>query len=619
MSTFQIQVKDALGVAWSRKEWFGVSVGIRSVIFVSLLIASVAPVFGLYKWMEKSAIQKEIRYVEENHLIIAKNLSTAMGRYAIDVASVVGLVSESLSQSINLDFTEMLADFDLQTVALVDPIDRVVAEVNGASLATARDLSTNQIAELRALAATDPGRSVFSGVQEFQGTPHLFLALTLPEDLIAVAVLETTYLIELQQSIQFGERGHSMIVDQFGRVIAHPNREWQATSKDASGLSVVQQMMDGQTGVATFFSPPLQADMISGFTRVARTGWGVMVPQPMSELVARAKATEANAFAIVVVESLLLVMLSWWLSSLIATPIRNVVATAKDVSAGNLGARVEVKNGAFTISEAHLLGTSFNKVISDLESDRNRLAVALDAANEGTRAKSRFLAVMSHEIRTPMHGLMGVIELLDEGSLEDDQRELLKVGERAANNMVGLLDGVLNYAKLEAHAERGDVRAFDPANLVQGALDLFQPLASKKGLSITMSVPNQMLNGYPQMLSQILLNLVGNAVKFTDVGSIQISSELRGDGADPRFLVLSVKDSGIGIAQELQAKVFEEFTQVDAELTRKHEGTGLGLAIASRFAQIMNGEITVISELDHGSTFQLVVPVSLAANLNAGS
>ena len=104
MSTFQIQVKDALGVAWSRKEWFKVSVGIRSVIFVSLLVASVAPVFGLYKWMEKSAIQKEIRYVEENHLIIAKNLSTAMGRYAIDVASVVALVSDSLSQSVDLDF-----------------------------------------------------------------------------------------------------------------------------------------------------------------------------------------------------------------------------------------------------------------------------------------------------------------------------------------------------------------------------------------------------------------------------------------------------------------------------------------------------------------------------------
>jgi signal transduction histidine kinase len=614
MSVFSQASQDTISKIAPQQHRFVFHVGIRWVIFASLLVASVAPVFGLYKWMEKSAIQKEIRYVDENHLIIAQNLSAAMERYTSDVASVVELVSDNLFQSGNLDFAQLLSDFDLSTVALVDPVGNVVKEYAGTRSATVRDMSAHQISELRTLAATDPGQPIFSGTQAFQGTPHLFVGRTLPGELIAIAVLEPRYLIELQKSIKFGERGHSMMVDQYGRVIAHPNSEWQATSKDASGLSVVQLMMAGKTGVATFFSPPMQADMISGYTHVARTGWGVMVPQPMSELVARAKATEASALMIIAIESLLLVILSYWLSSLIAKPIHNVVATAEAVSAGDLGARVPVRNNAAAISEAHLLGTSFNKLISDLETERSRLTGALDAANEGTRAKSQFLAVMSHELRTPMHGLMGVLELLDEERLEDDQRKLIKVGRLAANNMTELLNGVLSYAKLESHTEFGDIAPFNPATLAQGALDLFQPLASKRGLSMTMSVPDQMLNGYPQPISQILLNLVGNALKFTDAGSIHISSELRGSGTDQMVLLLSVTDSGIGIDENQQSRIFEEFVQIDSEIARKHQGTGLGLAIASGFAKLMNGEITVSSALGQGATFQLAVPVTDAGH-----
>jgi signal transduction histidine kinase len=594
---------------WQKRPRLRISV--RWIVFVSLLLASVPPLLGLYKWMEQSAIQKEIDYVDENHLIIARNLAAAMERYANDVVSIFETTSEDHQGSESHEHHHPLDDFDLRIVALMNPSNIIVRKTWGTPNTATPSFPPEQVAGLRALAATDASQTHFSGLQIFDGTPHFFLVRSLPGEMLAIAVLSPEYLIELQQSIKFGERGHSMMVDQSGLVIAHPNAEWQASSKDASALSVVQQMIDRETGVATFYSPPMQADMISGFTFVPRTGWGVMVPQPMSELIARAKASQATALFIVLVEIAVIIMLSWWLSSQISTPIRKVVATAKAVSAGDLNARVILNDGTVVISESQLLGTSFNQVISDLQHDRSQLTDALNAAQEGVRAKSRFLTMVSHEIRTPMHGLMGVLDLLEEGELEDNQRQLLTVGKKAGSNLVGVLDSVLRFVGLEANAESSHASAFNPAELAQGTVDLFQPLASQKGLSLTTSVSDQMLSGDPQMINHVLLNLVGNAVKFTTEGQIHISSELRDLNTDVARLVFSVSDSGIGIPKDLQDTIFNEFTQVNSELSRNYEGTGLGLAISARLAKLMKGEITLVSEPNTGSCFQLSVPVSV--------
>jgi signal transduction histidine kinase len=583
--------------------------GIRSTIFTCLLFASVIPVVGLYKWMERTAVQREILYVNENHLIIARNLASTMDRYANDVASVFNFTTKGLQGFEAVGLSEHLMDFDLRFVALIDGTDSVVNYANGSGTDVPRLPEAEQLAELRALSASEPSQTVFSGVMKYEGVPHIFLVQSLANETFTLAALELGFLQELQDSIKFGELGHSMMVDQNGLVIAHPNAEWQAISKDASKLSVVGQMMAGETGVAIFYSPPMQADMISGFTFVPRTGWGVMVPQPMSELVARAKASESAALTIVLVEVIILATLSWWLSNLIATPIKNVVATAKAVSAGDLGARVEVPKDRVAITEAELLGKSFNQVLADLESDRNLLASSLDAAYEGVRAKSRFLAVMSHEIRTPMHGLMGILEIMEEGKLDDDQRQLLGVGQKAATNMSAILDDVLKLVKLDGHAAPSQNIEFNVKELVGSTIDLFQPLASQKGLLLTSSGLDQAMMGDPQMISQILLNLVGNAVKFTDKGSVHVSFELHGAGSPKPYLSVNVRDTGIGIPSNMQATIFDEFVQVDSDLSREQEGTGLGLAISTRLATALNGRITLESTPEDGSCFQLIVPV----------
>lgn len=207
-------------------------------------------------------------------------------------------------------------------------------------------------------------------MRQFNRTPHLFAVLLLDNDTTIIAILAPTYLIKMQRSIKFEKLGHSMMVDQFGKIIAHPNVSWQETSKDVSKLSVVQKMISGETGVATFYSPAMNADMISGFTFVARTGWGIMVPQPMSELVARVKDNQSAAFWVVLIEIIVLTVLSWFLSRQIAAPIQNVVAAAKKASAGDLSVRVAKYRQPFVIEEVLKLGESFNQVIIDLQKDR---------------------------------------------------------------------------------------------------------------------------------------------------------------------------------------------------------------------------------------------------------
>jgi signal transduction histidine kinase len=580
------------------------------MIFLSLMVSSVAPVSGLYKWMEHSAIQKEISYVDENHLIIAQSLAHALNRYASDVMSVFEFAS-AVPEGLNeLKIGELFDDFDLRFAILIDENDEVVKAIKAAGSTTVQSLASDQILTLRAVAASRPGQSVFSGVLQFDGAPHLFLVRSNPDDTLAVGALKLGYLIMLQRSIQFGERGHAMIVDQNGLVIAHPNPEWQASSKDASALSVVQQMIAGQTGVATFFSPPMQADMISGFTVVDRTGWGVMVPQPMSELIAKAKATERTALSIVLVEVMLIILFSAWLSRLISNPIRDVVKAAKAVSAGDLTARVETSAERVMISEAELLGESFNQVIGDLQTERNDLADALVTAQEGARAKARFLSVMSHEIRTPMHGIVGVLELIQDGKLDQDRRQLVAVGQKAARNMVRVLDSVLSYVKLGSQTEGSEITTFNAADLVQSTVDLFYPLASQKGVRLTADVAGQILKGDPQMMGQILSNLVGNAIKFTDEGDIRITAEIQHENTGEERFILSVTDSGIGIEKHLHTTIFDEFTQVGSRLTRTHEGSGLGLAIAAHLAHLMKGEITLTSEPNRGSCFRLNIPVN---------
>jgi len=239
------------------------------------------------------------------------------------------------------------------------------------------------------------------------------------------------------------------------------------------------------------------------------------------------------------------------------------------------------------------------------------LAEARDAAEAATRAKSSFLAMMSHEIRTPMNGVMSMAEMLEQTDLTKDQRDMSTVIRGSASALLTIINDILDFSKIEAGKLEIETVAFSLVDLIEGCGELMASRAEEKGIGLVVdldpSIPDRLV-GDPTRLRQILLNLMGNAVKFTERGEVQLKTTLveRGDGTVR--LRFGVTDTGIGLTPEQLEKLFQPFTQADTSTARKFGGTGLGLSISQRLCNMMGGTIVVDSNVGTGSTFRFELP-----------
>ena len=234
---------------------------------------------------------------------------------------------------------------------------------------------------------------------------------------------------------------------------------------------------------------------------------------------------------------------------------------------------------------------------------------AKEAAEESTRAKGIFLATMSHELRTPMNGVLGCTQLLKDTSLTDQQRELIETMHRSADALLTLVNDILDFSKIEAGKMTLEVADVNLRSLICDVTTLMEGLASQKGLTVSVQidpdVPEE-FRGDSIRLRQILFNLVGNAIKFTERGRVTITVSLkqgRTEGSDSVVLQWRIQDTGIGMTPEQQVRLFQAYAQADASNTRKFGGTGLGLMICHQLVQLMGGAITVESSIGQGSTF----------------
>jgi len=456
---------------------------------------------------------------------------------------------------------------------------------------------------------------------------------------VIVAEVNLRFIWNLVTGIRVGNTGKAYVIDRMGVLIAHPD-VWRALQRsDLSGHADVRAALDG-------VGPPsgglVKEDVtgqrvLSTYATVPSLGWLVFVELPLSEAYAPIYASIGRSTFLLVVLLAGAVLVSLFLSRRMTGPIQLLTQGARRIGSGDLGLRLAIRTG----DELEALGDQFNRMAaqlrhsyatlerkvvertSELEKARDQALAEHDAAERARSAavtanetKSRFLAVVSHELRTPLNGVMGVLQLLDDGSLGEAQRRHLTTAAASGETLIALVDAILEYARLEASTEALEPRSFRLDQLIETTAELMRPQAFGKGLNFDLACDasvNTSVHGDPVRLNRILLNLMGNAIKFTPSGGIAVNATADRH-ADHILLRLTVRDTGIGIAPDMHERIFEDFVQADDSIARRFGGTGLGLAIARRLSRLMRGELTVESTPGAGSAFAFEVPLALAAS-----
>lgn len=351
-----------------------------------------------------------------------------------------------------------------------------------------------------------------------------------------------------------------------------------------------------------FMSAPLEPELI-GFVRV------VMGKNTLKAL--ERDILQGNLLVSITLSAVLLLFLLA-ITTRMTTPLKNLAEKMKQAELGEKQVRAEVE-GPKDIMD---MEGAFNTMMTVLEAREEELEKTRDAALESARIKGEFAANVSHEVRTPLNGVLGMLELLRDMDLTPQQREYVQAACHSGETLLGLISDILDFSRIESGKLKLDPVGFHLQEMLDDVIAVLARQAQRKNLDlgyvVTENVPSS-LHGDVTRIRQILINLMGNAVKFTEHGEVSIEVRLLEKAAKKLVLYFEVKDTGIGIPIEAQRRIFESFSQADSSTTRKYGGTGLGLAICRQLIDLMGGDIGVKSDFGQGSTFWFTVPLEEAA------
>ncbi len=583
---------------------------IRNLLFAVIAGVKMIPVgfFGI--WPQSRAYQNLLDDVSERHLLIAQNLGSALERYDRDLTEAFRLLALSAINGIQLPEADVfMENLKFRHICIADPATGVILQTVGPAMYPCPSKVPEKRFDLfKKVYSPDEPRftHVLPGPD---GTPTLYMVAKV-KDTMAVGAIRTDYFVKLGKAVSFGKRGHAAIVDHTGRILAHPLPKWRAAMKDISRVAPVKRMLVGETGVTTFYSPALKGDMVAGFTAVSGPGWGVMIPQPISELRERADAERYYALGVIIFGVLVAAIVSWIISGYITGPVIAVAEAARRMAAGDTDARVPEPS----LRSAHEftdMAVSFNTMADAINDSNRKHEMAQESAETANRAKSEFLANMSHELRTPLNSIIGFSQSMTEevfGKVSNDKyREYVNDIHESGHHLLHLINDILDLSKIEAGELTLDEEDVDLDQLLNSCLRMIQGRKEAESVSIqydpTDNLPHILAD--ERLVKQIVLNLLSNAVKYNVAnGTVRLSASVDQNNA----LSVVVSDTGVGIAAGDISKVLEPFGQARSDAQHTHEGTGLELSLSKQLTELHGGTLDLESVLGKGTTATIWFP-----------
>jgi signal transduction histidine kinase/CheY-like chemotaxis protein len=397
--------------------------------------------------------------------------------------------------------------------------------------------------------------------------------------------------------------------------LAHPKKELIFTSRPSTGARATLRALAGFEGSAEDATSTGERSLYS-YKSLKTVDWLLIAVVPLTEVYAPISQAEHRLWGITVVVCLAVIPVAWAFAAFMVRPLlvlRDGMERLRRHVGGQSPRLVQRRD------EIGELARSFYSLIEELTetaaSQREAERKLRDVAESTSRAKSEFLATMSHEVRTPMSGVLGISELLLDTPLTAEQRDYVQTIHSSGRALLAISNDILDLSKMDAGKLDLEAIAYDPRQIVREVVALFAPRASAKGLllesHVAPDVPEAVI-GDPSRLRQVLSNLVGNSLKFTVAGKVNIDVTVAHTEPDQVVLTTAVLDTGIGMTPEQQSKLFQPYTQADSSTSRRFGGTGLGLAICLRLVELMGGAFEVQSTPGEGSRISFTMRCRLA-------
>lgn len=592
--------------------WRARGLPMQPLLFLALLSVSAIPALFFAVWLDRATMHREMDAARDKHLVIAKHLAQALSRYARDVDAVFRfVVSQGERAGKAPGMPDLLTSLDFRYLCIFDEHGTVLHLWMAPTVSRASLPSPQLQQALHQQAFASPGKAVMTNFMISGDTPLMFLVQSLDAHSFAVAGIGSGYFAELRKAITFGAHGHAAIFDRAGHIVAHPSHQWEMTLHDFSAAPPVAAVMRGETGVVTFYSPVMKAQMITGYATVPGVGWGVMVPQPLGEIAARAEATRDVAFGMGGAGLVLAGLVSWWLARRLTAPIRAIAETAGKIAAG-ADARVPPLP-ARTPRELRDLAGSFNRMVDDLDRSARSLAAAEAELRQAQKleALGRLTGGIAHDFNNVLTIIGGNLELLEQRCpAVPGIGRIIKTAASGVLRAQKLTQQLLAYARKQTL----QLEPLDVNHVVGEIAELAKVIAGARiELLVTTAPVLRPALSDKNQLETALLNLVANARDaIADSGMVAISTgqaTLDGDEFDGQagevtpgeYVTLTVADTGAGMSPEVREKAIEPF------FTTKGvgKGTGLGLSMVYGFMRQSGGFLTIDSEPGEGTRIRL--------------